>query len=116
VTIGPLTLPRNVALLAVGIGLLVVAIGWLTAMRSTARAQQLGEATLLATRHRRALVPLRAAPLGTTPPIDVATFTALERVASTTGQPIGMSGSGTRGADFWVTDGLRSWRYRVPSL
>jgi|688.fasta_scaffold02275_36 hypothetical protein len=116
VTIGPLTLPRNVALLAVGIGLLVVAIGWLTAMRSTARAQQLGEATLLATRHRRALVPLRAAPPGTTPPIDVATFTALERVASTTGQPIGMSGSGTRGADFWVTDGLRSWRYRVPSL
>ena len=115
IAVGPVTVPRDVALAGLSLVAMAVALGWVLAARATHQARQLGEASLVATRHRHSLVSLRAAPPATIPPVDVTTFEALQRVASTTQQPIGVSASGEWGADFWVTDGPRSWRYHAPS-
>ena len=114
ITVGPVTLPRNTALAGIAaIGGLVV-VGWLVAMAASSRARRRGEASLLVTRHRSELVPLGAPPPDGGQPLEVPTFPSLRRVAEQLGQPIGVSGVGGEAADFWVTDGARSWRYRAP--
>lgn len=112
---GPLTTPRTPASVVVLAAALIVLAGGALSLMATERARRRGEASLLATRHRWSLVPLRTTPpaLGGDP-IDVSSFDALRRVAATVGQPIGVCCS-DGGATFWVTDGVRAWRYATPA-
>ena len=115
IQIGPLAVGHTPASLAVVLAAVVVALGGTASVVATARARRRGEASLLATRHRWSLVPLCTTPasLGGGP-VDVASFDALRRVAGTVNQPIGVTSVGNETA-FWVTDGVRAWRYRIVS-
>jgi hypothetical protein len=112
VSVGPVTVARGAAVGVLVALASVVVLGWLVAVVATRRARRRGEAALLATCHRGTLVSLGGPPSDEARALEVATFDSLRRVADTVGQPIGMSASSDGDAQFWVTDGARSWRYR----
>lgn len=115
ITVGPVRVSRPAASVVVAGAAVVVLVGALASVLATSRARRQGEASLLATRHRWSLVPLRSAPAAMAgDPVDVASFDALRRVAGTVNQPIGVATAGGT-ATFWVTDGARTWRYRPAS-
>ena len=111
VGLGPVAVARTPASLAIASAALIVLVGGGMSLLATGRARRGGEASLLVTRYRWSLVPLRSAPapLGGAP-VEVASFEALRRVAGTVGQPIGVCSIDGE-TDFWVTDGVRAWRY-----
>lgn len=111
VALGPFAVARTPASLAIASAALIVLVGGVLSLLATGRARRGGEASLLVTRYRWSLVPLRTEPaaLGGAP-VEVASFEALRRVAGTVGQPIGVCCNDGE-TDFWVTDGVRAWRY-----
>ncbi len=110
---GPFAVAHTPASVAVALAGASVLVGGVLSLVATARARQRGEASLLVTRHRWSLVPLRSEPaaLGAAP-TEVASFDALRRVAGVVGQPVGVC-SEAGDTSFWVTDGVRAWCYRV---
>lgn len=114
VALGPLAVAHAPATVVVALAAVVVLVGGVASLAATRRARRRGEASLLVTRHRWSLVPLRTEPaaLGAGP-TEVASFDALRRVAGVVGQPVGVC-TGPTETSFWVTDGVRAWCYRIP--